>query len=546
MADNVTLPGSSGNFTTKTDEVSGAHVQIVKVAYGADGQAIVPETAPATETTLDAINDKVATETTLAAINTLTQQIQTLVSSINSKTPALNTDTAFADTPSVPVKFTTRRKFQPSFHKKIDNLILTGLADFDIISTGNGHLLSQSIGRLSMTSSMTSNQDTIIRSKTTMKGAISAKWGLAFSQRIAGDRFFIELTDVQGDLLACTVNSATSVTVTFPGGGPFVPTEEDIGQSMWLGGFVGVAGVTQRAVIASVAGNTATFTVTGFPASGSGTCSVWGRNTYSVEYSGTSNSTCFFEYITNGYGLTPRTLTTQVTTAHQMSLNVNNWSLSLSDRVADTTNSHTTRFHSDTRMIDSDLPLYLQVRVVNNVVAPASPTTMVLTTLEMDEYSPISMDITGMGPMSTSYKLQVAVESGQVSLGVGSNLIGDVGFAYRATTTGATLSATQIVSAASVNNANIKNQAGRVYGWEFANTTASWVYVCLHNSASAPTAGSGVVRKIGIPPNGKSEVDLIGGLPFSSGIGISIVSGAALNDATAVAANAVVGNLFWA
>lgn len=126
----------------------------------------------------------------------------------------------------------------------------------------------------------------------------------------------------------------------------------------------------------------------------------------------------------------------------------------------------------------------------------------------------------------------------------GTALIGDVGVQYRTTASG--LSATHIVSAATTNAANIKNAAGKVLGWSFANTNAAWRYVKLHNLATAPTAGASVARTIAIPPNGVSNFFSEGGITFATGIGITTVTGAADTDATAVGLNDIVGELFWA
>ena len=121
---------------------------------------------------------------------------------------------------------------------------------------------------------------------------------------------------------------------------------------------------------------------------------------------------------------------------------------------------------------------------------------------------------------------------------------GEIATQYRSTASGA--SATHLVSAATTNSTLVKNAAGKVLGWYFANTTAAWQYVKLHNLATAPTAGSGVVRTIAVPPNGISKFFSEGGITFATGIGMTVVSGAADTDATAVTAAAVVGELIWA
>ena len=54
------------------------------------------------------------------------------------------------------------------------------------------------------------------------------------------------------------------------------------------------------------------------------------------------------------------------------------------------------------------------------------------------------------------------------------------------------------------------------------------------------------MQTIGIPPNGLAQVSIPQGLAFATGIGISAVTGAADADATATAANDIVGDIFYA
>lgn len=134
----------------------------------------------------------------------------------------------------------------------------------------------------------------------------------------------------------------------------------------------------------------------------------------------------------------------------------------------------------------------------------------------------------------------------QPALVAGTALVGDVGVQYRTTAAGLASTNTHFVAAGSTNATLVKNAAGKVFGWFFANTTATWRYVKLHNSATAPTAGAGVVRTIGIPPNGVASFFSEGGITFATGIGLTMVTGAADTDATAVTANDIVGELFYA
>ena len=132
-----------------------------------------------------------------------------------------------------------------------------------------------------------------------------------------------------------------------------------------------------------------------------------------------------------------------------------------------------------------------------------------------------------------------------VSLSAGSAFFGDVGHQYRGSSTGAA-SGAHIVSAASTNATIVKAGGGRVIGWALANTNAAWRYVKLHNQTTTPTAGTGVVRTIAIPPNGLAQGAFDGGIAFVTGIGLTTVTGSADADTTAVGVGDIVGELLFA
>lgn len=136
--------------------------------------------------------------------------------------------------------------------------------------------------------------------------------------------------------------------------------------------------------------------------------------------------------------------------------------------------------------------------------------------------------------------------SGTVSvnaLPTGSSLIGDVGIKPR---TSGGLTIFHLVSAASTNATNIKASAGQVFGWYISNrNSSSFMKVAFHNTAGTPTAGSGVVSTVDIPPLSAANVFDEIGIAFGTGIAITTVSGAADTDATAVAANDLNINIFY-
>jgi hypothetical protein len=145
--------------------------------------------------------------------------------------------------------------------------------------------------------------------------------------------------------------------------------------------------------------------------------------------------------------------------------------------------------------------------------------------------------VTTTGAATSANSFPVVVASDQAALPVTSD--------YRPSAVGAA-SVQLLVAAASTNSTLVKASAGRLLGWQLANTSAAWRYVKLHNQATAPTAGTGVVATIPIPPGGQVALSLEGGIAFATGIALTTTTGSASADAAAVAAGDVVGTLFFA
>lgn len=102
-----------------------------------------------------------------------------------------------------------------------------------------------------------------------------------------------------------------------------------------------------------------------------------------------------------------------------------------------------------------------------------------------------------------------------------------------------------VVTAASVNAANVKASPGQVYKVRVYNNADYPIYVKLHNTAGTPSAGVGVVETIGVQAGTRVFDELVPGDEFTTGIGITIVKGIADNDATAVALNDGVVDVFY-
>jgi len=118
----------------------------------------------------------------------------------------------------------------------------------------------------------------------------------------------------------------------------------------------------------------------------------------------------------------------------------------------------------------------------------------------------------------------------------------------RPATTGG-LSKFHLVSAATTNATNVKASAGQVYGIVAFNLNASARYLKFHNTAGTPTAGTGVTDTYLIPGNTAGAglvINFNNGIAFSTGIGITLVTGITDADAVAVAASEIVLQIYYA
>jgi len=94
-----------------------------------------------------------------------------------------------------------------------------------------------------------------------------------------------------------------------------------------------------------------------------------------------------------------------------------------------------------------------------------------------------------------------------------------------------------LVTAATTNAASVKASAGTLKSVHVSSARATRLYVKFHNTAGTPTAGSGVVLVVSCQAGLDRDFVLPdGGRSFATGIGITVVTGMADSDATAVAA----------
>jgi hypothetical protein len=273
-----------------------------------------------------------------------------------------------------------------------------------IVKAGSGMAISQSSGNLVVTTGTTAYSESIIRSNKPFSGAGLVRWGLTLSQRIANNNFAVEFVDVTGDGLTMTINSATSVTVTIPNN--TFTTANDAGKGIWIGNISVASCLPQRATIASVSGNDVTLTVAGFPASGSGTCSLFGYNHHQVIYSGTTATALGTGYATQRKGWQYNAGSTTINTTASGHVGImttgGNQDIGFLDQVLVTGAAlqSTSRLTSNQNVPDNDTPLYLQLRFFNGSTAPASTTTATFHFVNAEIYDTVRVNIASVQPHS--------------------------------------------------------------------------------------------------------------------------------------------------
>ena len=425
--------------------------------------------------------------------------------------------------------------------------------EFTQRSLGTGMGVTQASSNLLVTTGTSTKSEFLARSTSSFRGAFIKRFKTILSQRIANNNFAVMMADSIGEGLACTINSATSITVTKTAHGF---TAANVGQSMMVGAINGAAGVPGRYAIASVPTvDTITFTVAGWPASGSCTVDLFGWNYTWTQYSGTTATNASIDAQRFGWnsGNTTATINTTASPGHVMQTYCDGKNVYWADALvaSATTPTFTTRGSRIETTPEDTVELYVYLWAYNGTTAPASTTTWTVGFVTVEDICNVPTYIAGVRPLGSQAPLPVAVQGTvttsftQPALVAGSALVGDVAHQYRGSATGAA-SGTHLVSAATTNPTVVKASAGRLLGYVLANNTAAMLFVKFHNQATAPTAGTGVVRTVGIPANGIVTFSLEGGIAFSTGIALTTVTGPQDGNSTAVTANDIVGDIFFA
>jgi len=286
---------------------------------------------------------------------------------------------------------------------------------FNTIATGAGQGVSQASGNLLITSGITVNSETILRSTSSFTGNTISRMHTILSQRIVNQTFFLELVDVIGDGLVANATSATTLVVTIPNN-PF--TAGNVGQSMYVGALAGgLVGVPNRYAIASVSGNDVTFTVAGFSVT-TGTCSLFGWNYYHTSYSGVGVNGAFYDAQRKGWNSGDTGITTQTTAApgHMLLMGNEDTNAWVADQLvaSGATTAVTQRGSRVLNLPDESATLYLQIRCLNGSTAPATTTTFTIGAVSVENYATTPISSYNVKPQGSANVTPVLIPGGTV------------------------------------------------------------------------------------------------------------------------------------
>ena len=289
-----------------------------------------------------------------------------------------------------------------------------------------GMTASQANGSALIVTGTGANSELLARSGATFKGSMKLRSQQILSQRIANANFMTLLADLQGEDLAYTINTATSVTVTQTG---HTLTAENVGQFMFLGALSSV-GIPGRYAIASVVeGVSITFTVAGWPGAGSGTLTLFGRNHVRVLLDGTSQTSGSWNNQRNGWeaGATATTINTTASPGSILVMELTGTEAFFYDTVRNATggaglSARSGRYDS---LPAPETPLYIFLWAYNGNTAPASSTTWTIGHVRVEEFPMMAVYNAGNRAQGNHNPAAVnVINAPQVSLGSATGRIG--------------------------------------------------------------------------------------------------------------------------
>ena len=575
MPDNVGYTPGVG-ATVAADDIGGVLHQRVKIGVGSDGTAVdvssanpMPITAPTALpiSTPSAIDVNVGNFPASQAVTGPLTDAELRATAVPVSASALPLPSGAATSALQPDIRTTHPLYGDRgsvVRQAPADIWAVGFADsgssllateFTQRRAGTGVTVSQSSSNLVIAAGTTANAEYLARSTTSFRGAFIQRHKTILSQRIANNNFAVMMADLIGEGLSCTINSATSISVTKTAHGF---TANNVGQFMMVGAINGANGVPGRYAIASVpTADTINFTVAGWPASGSCTVDLFGWNYIWTQYSGTTATQASVDAQRRGWnsGLTTATINTTASPGHVMNTYADGRNVYWSDTLvaSATTPTITTRASRIESLPDDDVELYVYFWAYNGTTNPATSTTWTIGFVSVEDNANVPTYIAGARPTGSAAPLAVSQQGTvtttftQPALVAGTAAIGDVGIQYRANATGAA-TLTNINCPATPAAQQIKGGAGRLLSIVVTNNAAAarWLKIFNLLSASVTPGTTAALAELGIGAGQTIEWSLEGGAAFSTGITIMVTGGVGLSNNTAVTLGDVTGMTFHA
>lgn len=556
MADNVVANPGEGGATFATDDIGGVQYPRHKIIIGADGvnDGDVSAANPMPVTGTVGVSGSVAVTGALTDAQLRASAVpisapslplptgaatETTAAAINAKLPTLATTVPGNDTPGLPIRQIGQYIFNASF-SDVGASVLSPQFIAPIVGTGVGY--SQASGALAITAGTTVRAEFLTRTSTTFSGSMRLRISTVLSQRNANNNFLALLADLIGEGLTVTINSATSITVDIPG---HAYTSQNVGQFMYIGGIVGAAGVPGRYAIASVvAGVSVTFTVAGWPASGSCTATLFGHSFAKVHYTGATATNALVTTQRKGWADadTTATINTTASPGHIVHMELTGrecfWYDTLrASGTAPTVVQRAFRYES---LPDDNEQLYLFLWSFNGTSAPTA-TTWTISFCAVEDFANTPVYIQGARANGAANPQAVAVQgtvpvSGTVTV-TSTRITPNVADGHSSTF--------HLISAASTNGTIVRGTAGAIGQIVVSNNAATASYFKLYNSATVTVGTTTPVLTALVPPGG--TVVLGGNSPIrcATGVCIGLTKGIAVADTAAVGASEMAVSIFY-
>ena len=327
----------------------------------------------------------------------------------------LISDTATQTQPAAPVRQVGQMVDGAGFSAVGASVLDQFFVQTPVVSGGVTY--NQTAGSLNIVAGTTARAEFLARSVKSYSGSMRMRFSIIASQRIANTNLAVMLADLIGEGLSYTINSATSVTVDVPGH-TFDAT--NVGQFIQMGGITGAAAVPGRYAIASfVAGTSITFTVAGFPASGTGTCTLFGRNYLRNLFTGISATALNIDAQRNGWatGDTAAAFTTSASPGNLVQVELTGREVFWSDtlRATSITPTAVTRGSRYENIPDASTELYVFLWNFNGTTAPASSTTWTLGSVSVESFPNNSVYLQGVRSLGSSNTLPVFPTGGSIT-----------------------------------------------------------------------------------------------------------------------------------